>query len=243
MRRKVLPRPARLQIARSSEYGRAMRRPSVSDVLASTALFVALGGTSYAALKLPKNSVGEKQIRANAIRSEEVKDRSLREKDFKKGELPRGATGPAGAAGPTGAAGSPGVVGAAFDTRASDFSLSPTNSILDTDPLEATITTTQRARLVANAAIRLKDIDAGNDGEARCKLTLDPPPPDLTTGTPIGQEMQVPIPTNTHGNLAAAGWTAALPAGTYYVALHCLSVDDGATFVSGDLTVLALREP
>ena len=38
-----------------------------SNVVAYVALFVALGGTSYAALKLPANSVGTKQIKNHSI--------------------------------------------------------------------------------------------------------------------------------------------------------------------------------
>ena len=37
------------------------------NVIAYLALFVALGGTSYAALKLPKNSVGSAQIKNGAV--------------------------------------------------------------------------------------------------------------------------------------------------------------------------------
>jgi hypothetical protein len=38
-------------------------RLSYSNVVATLALVLALGGVSYAAMKLPKNSVGGKQIR------------------------------------------------------------------------------------------------------------------------------------------------------------------------------------
>jgi hypothetical protein len=42
-------------------------RPSPAMVVACIALSVALGGTSYAAIKLPKNSVGTKQLKKNAV--------------------------------------------------------------------------------------------------------------------------------------------------------------------------------
>ena len=45
----------------------AIRRPSASMVVAIVALVVAMAGTSYAALTLPKNSVGSKQLRAGAV--------------------------------------------------------------------------------------------------------------------------------------------------------------------------------
>src|SRR3954447_23883789 len=64
-----------------------------ANVTATMALVVALGGTSYAAIKLPRNSVTSLQ----------VKDKSLLKKDFKTGQLPAGKTGPQGPAGPAGA--------------------------------------------------------------------------------------------------------------------------------------------
>ncbi len=76
------------------------------------ALFIALGGTSYAAVTLPANSVGTKQIKKNAVTSAKikknavtsakVKNGSLRQVDFAAGELPAGPTGPAGPQGPKG---------------------------------------------------------------------------------------------------------------------------------------------
>ena len=39
-------------------------RPSPAMIVALAALFVALGGTSYAAFSLPKNSVGSAQMNA-----------------------------------------------------------------------------------------------------------------------------------------------------------------------------------
>lgn len=44
-----------------------MRKPSAALVVSVVALMVALGGTGYAAFGLPKNSVGTKQIKNNAV--------------------------------------------------------------------------------------------------------------------------------------------------------------------------------
>jgi uncharacterized iron-regulated protein len=41
------------------------------------ALFVALGGTGYAALSLPKNSVGTQQIRNRSINTAKLKNRAV----------------------------------------------------------------------------------------------------------------------------------------------------------------------
>ena len=73
---------------------RMRRHVNPALVIAVVALFVALGGSSYAALKLPRNSVGSSQIRKDAVNTVKVKNRSLLATDFKKGQLPRGARGP-----------------------------------------------------------------------------------------------------------------------------------------------------
>ena len=67
-------------------------------VVAVLALIVAMGGTSYAAITLPRNSVGARQIRAGAVGSSEVKDRSLgvRELSRRARAALRGAQGPPG---------------------------------------------------------------------------------------------------------------------------------------------------
>src|SRR3954471_14919513 len=88
-------------------------RPSPATAIALLALFVALGGTGYAALKLPTNSVGTAQLKNNAVTGAKVKNGSLLVGDFG-GTLPSGATGPkgdAGANGTNGAKGDPGTNG------------------------------------------------------------------------------------------------------------------------------------
>src|SRR5581483_2402945 len=54
-----------------------LRRPSPAFVLAGLALAVALGGTSYAAVSLPANSVGTAQLKNDAVTSLKVKNGSL----------------------------------------------------------------------------------------------------------------------------------------------------------------------
>ena len=91
-------------------------RPTHATVAAYLALFLALGGTSYAAVKLPKNSVGGTQIKKNAVSSAKVKNGSLVADDFKAGQLPagpQGPQGPKGEKGEPGAAGAPGTQGPA----------------------------------------------------------------------------------------------------------------------------------
>ncbi len=85
---------------------RLLKRFSPATALASIALFVALGGTSVAAVSaLAPNSVGTAQLRNNAVVSSKVKNRSLRRVDFAANQLPAGPRGPAGPPGATGPAG------------------------------------------------------------------------------------------------------------------------------------------
>ena len=50
---------------------------SFANVISLMALFVALGGTTYAAVTLPKNSVGARQIKKNAVRAAEVRKNAV----------------------------------------------------------------------------------------------------------------------------------------------------------------------
>ena len=54
---------------------RRFRRPRLTfaNVIACLALFIALGGTGYAAFKLPRHSVGNSQLKRNAVTSSKVK--------------------------------------------------------------------------------------------------------------------------------------------------------------------------
>ena len=107
-------------------------RLSYANVMSTVAVFVALGGSSYAAVKitgkdvrngsltgkdLRNGTVTGADIKAEAINSDDVQDGSLLAGDFRAGQLPAGATGPkgdpgaAGAQGERGAAGAPGAKG------------------------------------------------------------------------------------------------------------------------------------
>jgi hypothetical protein len=86
--------------------------------IAFLALFITLGGTSYAATQLPRNSVGSTQIRAGAV-TESKLSKGARTKLNRKGATgPRGATGATGATGAAGAKGDTGAAGAAGATGA-----------------------------------------------------------------------------------------------------------------------------
>jgi hypothetical protein len=93
-------------------------RLTYANVMATIAVFVALGGTSVAAVSLKRNSVGSAQIKNGSVTGNDVKSnslsggdiKSLTGKDFKGGQLPQGEQGPPGPQGPAGAAGATNVV-------------------------------------------------------------------------------------------------------------------------------------
>jgi hypothetical protein len=100
---------------------RIRSRLTFGNVMSVIALFIALGGTGYAAITLPKNSVGAGQIktngvggpeiRKNAVRSGEVKNGALRAVDFATGQLPAGPQGLQGIQGTQGIQGARGTFG------------------------------------------------------------------------------------------------------------------------------------
>lgn len=78
------------------------------NTIALIALFVALGGTAYAATALPRNSVGTPQLKNYAVTTAKINQKTIA---ALKGNT--GPVGPAGSAGPVGPAGPAGPQGTA----------------------------------------------------------------------------------------------------------------------------------
>jgi hypothetical protein len=108
--------------------GKLRGRLTYANVMATVAVFIALGGSSYAALSLSRNSVRSRHILngqvksadigRNAVTSQKVKDSSLLASDFAPGQLPRGEKGDKGDEGQRGLQGEPGSDGAPGSARA-----------------------------------------------------------------------------------------------------------------------------
>jgi hypothetical protein len=119
---------------RDAVMQRLRARLTFASATSLLAIFVALGGTGYAAITLPSNSVGPNQIktnavggteiRKNAVRSGEVKNLSLRLVDFRAGTFPAGPRGPQGPRGVPGVQGERGTFGditVQFEQAAADL--------------------------------------------------------------------------------------------------------------------------
>jgi hypothetical protein len=60
---------------------------SYANVIATLALFVALGGSAYAATQLPKNSVGTKQLKAGSVTTAKIKNGAVSTAKIKDGAV------------------------------------------------------------------------------------------------------------------------------------------------------------
>ena len=190
------------------------------------ALFVALGGASYAAVKIPKNSVGAAQSKKNAVTSAKVKDRSLLATDFKAGQLPRGATGATGAAGASGVTAANGTSGSALG-----ITLSGTPQ----EVMSTTVSSGPAGRMVVTGSFRMYNQTVAAGGSS-CTVIIDGAPASQPTWTfggvvqnvgeyIINNDWQVPVVAS-----------AAVTAGTHTASVVCTKVGPGTTVAySGDL--------
>jgi hypothetical protein len=97
---------------------RYIPRLSYANVVATLALFIALGGAGYAATQLPKNSVGARQLKRAAVTPAKLSKSSKLTLRGPKGESgaigPQGPRGEAGATGPQGPKGEGGPAGSSL---------------------------------------------------------------------------------------------------------------------------------
>lgn len=70
------------------------KRLTYSNVIASLALFIALGGAAVAATKLPRNSVGPKQIKRGAVTAAKIRKKAVTSAKLATGAVTIGKLGP-----------------------------------------------------------------------------------------------------------------------------------------------------
>ena len=150
-----------------------------SLVISVIALFVALSGASYAAIKLPINAVGTAQIKKDAVTSAKVKDGSLLAGDFKAGQLPAGAKGEAGVKGDTGAAGASGVT-AANGTSGSSLGITLTGT--PQEVMSTTVSSGPAGRMVVTGSFRMYNQTVAAGGSS-CQVSIDGAPASQPTWT------------------------------------------------------------
>ena len=108
-------------------------RLSYANVTATLALFIALGGVSYAAGVLPANSVGNAQLKNDSVNSSKILNRSITSQDINNDTLTslrgakgntgdRGLQGIQGLPGRDGAKGDPGGLGPTYELAGGTFS-------------------------------------------------------------------------------------------------------------------------
>jgi hypothetical protein len=175
-------------------------RLTFANVMASIAVFIALGGASYAAVSLPKNSVGSKQVRAHSIKQGDLAARSVGKRQLRRRSVTapklanrgvtkrtlsswirsqlrrRAASGPPGPAGPAGPRG-PGAVAVRYSGTAG-ATPAPRN-LVDTGGF------TLRGSCNTTAAGTLFNLTLRSDQGATVYQTIAL---DQGPGTPPGQE-------------------------------------------------------
>lgn len=234
-----------------------------ANVMATIAVFVALGGSSYAALSLSRNSVKSKHIGKgqvkrsdigrNAVTSAKVANFSLLAEDFREGDLPPGPKGDTGPQGVPGQAGAPGF--SASGTASEDDPSNPslTSSFATLLDLQGGSTTgaleiSAPSRMIAAASVYLRHSNSATDyRDADCRLllqSLDGLPGGGVIGTPVRAQLGA-------GNLDGDGWEVAVPLtgasagtvapGTWDVDVQCSNDanDPDVRYDAGSLTVIA----
>jgi hypothetical protein len=165
--------------------GKRRIRLSYANVVASLALFAALGGSSYAAISVTGAQVRDgsltgRDVRNATLTSLDVRDQSLLGRDFKSGELPAGPTGPQGPQGPKGDKGETGVPG----PQGPKGDSGPTNVRVVTT--QATVQPALGADLKAECAAGEKATGGGIDVSDENVRILNSGPQTDGPPTPIG---------------------------------------------------------
>lgn len=210
---------------------RIRARLTYSNVLATLAIFLAIGGGTFAIAALKKNSVGKKQLKKGAVVTKKVKDGAITEAKIAAGAI-IGAKLADGAV--TGAKADLSTFGQVPSAASADSALTlggktaaqlQTVSGFDQDETDVpmpvafgvmntvTVTTPSPSRVLASASLTILSDGAGADDFASCFIAIDGVP-GATYST------QVPNAAVNGASLSAA-FARQLEAGDHTVTLEC----------------------
>jgi hypothetical protein len=202
-------------------------------IIALVALVAALTSPAWAkpvkdlitGKQIARNAVTSSKIARNAVTSAKVKDRSLLARDFRKGQLPRGETGPQGPAGPA-------LTGGAQD---SSGTVGPFSANV-TDLVEAAETTGQlvlpfKGLITANGFADVVSTEA-KASRTRCNLFVSDGTGPNNGLTPFSPNAfgDTPATANFHTAIPLAGHVVKA-AGTYNIAIRCETIGGGGPTV------------
>ena len=233
---------------------RSLARHLRANTVAYLAIFVALGGTSYAAIAIPNNSVGNKQLKKDAVDTKKVKNKTLLKDDFNASSLPAGPKGVDGVLGDRGTQGFQGNKGDQGDkgpngdqglpgTRLTESQSVSNNPGTNTDILATDTVLLTAPPLVTTAATRVHAAAVGTfvgdaDSSTTCALKVN-----STPGGPnvMGQPSTVSFPFITFTGPHASDGSINLAAGSHVVTWECKdassTANTGVEFDRGDLRV------
>jgi hypothetical protein len=159
-------------------------KPTPALVISVLALSVALGGTAYAGITIPKNSVGANQLRNGAVTTKKLKNGAVTTKKIKNGNVTASKINTTGLTVPNAkqadtaanATNLGGLAPSSF-TTASNYTQSstakPITSTVATIGSPIQITTAGTRRVIASAAVHATNGVAGTGVFLVCHITID----------------------------------------------------------------------
>lgn len=191
-------------------------RLTYANVTATLALFIALGGVSYASLTLPRNSVGTAQIKPRAVVLSKISPKTRRALRGQRGKTgpqgPQGLQGIQGIQGVRGLQGPPGPTAGGVWTSSGDPVASP-SGILTLPAVTVTTTASGRLFVFAQGTVGL-----GCQASGACADTWGI----YVDGTAVpgtATHLSAAASGNDSETVAGFGISAVVPAGTHQVVM------------------------